>query len=252
MDIVRDIRVRSRIPYEEREIDAPSDGLRQIERFRLCGHIHRRRFSFAVSQTTWTRNRDWVSIDGFLLAGWGYIAFSDWKYQSRLTTLIAPRWALTSSATSVRFENIIRYFTGKKHGICSIASACITKHDRTHAFDNAPSVYLVPFLCLSSALIALNPFGLRRILNFPEHGNNITQRNVPFTDWHIRLWGSRCLTVDLCAPNAHPAGGLPASSRTLTDGIHADWKLAFYRLICSKTRALRLKGVHQTRHVAVP
>lgn len=37
-------------PLEEREIDALSDGFRQIERFRFCGHIHRRRFPFTVSQ----------------------------------------------------------------------------------------------------------------------------------------------------------------------------------------------------------
>lgn len=37
-------------PLEEREIDALSDGFRQIERFRFCGHIHRRSFPFTVSQ----------------------------------------------------------------------------------------------------------------------------------------------------------------------------------------------------------
>lgn len=87
----------------------------------------------------------------------------------------------------LRFESIIRYSAGKKRGVCSTTSACITEHDRTHASDNAPSVYLVPFLRLSSALIVLNPLGLHRILNFPEHGNNITQRNVAFINWHIRL-----------------------------------------------------------------
>lgn len=97
---------------------------------------------------------------GFLLAGWGYIVFSDWKYQSRLTALIAPLWASTSSGYILLLRKHYSLFVRKKTSVESVLlptfSANITNHDRKYASNNAPSVYLVPFLRLSLALIALN------------------------------------------------------------------------------------------------
>lgn len=117
------------------------------------------------TRSTRTRNRDWLqSVPGFFSRDEATSFPSIESINLANRTHRVALWARkTSSVTSLCFENVFRYYQkGKKrkenlfhclHTFCQYYQSW----QRVLASDNAPSIYHVPFLRLSSVLIALNP-----------------------------------------------------------------------------------------------